>query len=112
MNDGFSLLAEIDAIDETMNDCLQAMDILSDKKALAEANYYRAKSNAAKALKDAHTPITHIQTVIKGLDGVNDKLQAFHSAEMEYANAKEALLVNKQRYKFKTELFKLEYGKE
>ena len=88
------------------------MSVLGERKALAEAQYYKVKADAARYLKDEGLPMTYITNSLKGERGVNEKLREYHKAEMEYANAKEALLVNKQRYKFKTELFKLEYGKE
>ncbi len=110
--DGFSILNDIELIDENMDKCLQAMEVLGERKALAEAEYYRVKADAARCMKDEGLAMTYITNTLKGQRGVNEKLKAFHSAEMSYSNAKEALLVNKQRYKHKTELFKLEYGKE
>lgn len=58
---------------------------------LAESRYYTAKADESFRLLEAGYANTFIQTVIKGRPGVAEAMSAYHSAEVEYKNANEAI---------------------
>ena len=67
------------------------------RSAYAEANYYRTKAVEAAKLKAAGTPVTYIETVIKGIEQVNDALLAYRLAEAENnADKLQNLLFNQE----------------
>lgn len=63
----------------------------------AEAAYYTAKTQACFELKEQGTPATLINSVVKGMPEVVEKMTAFHAAQVEYENAREARNVYKKR---------------
>lgn len=77
----------------------------------AEAAYYTAKDTEAFRLKDMGEPVTFIQTVIKGQPGVVEKLEAYHRAQVEYENAREARNCYKKRLDTLREEYSREWGR-
>jgi hypothetical protein len=74
----------------------------------AEADYYTAKANAAFRMKEDGYPVTFIETAIKGVGDVSHKMTAYHAAQVEYENAKEA----RQVYKRKLDVLREQYQRE
>lgn len=56
----------------------------------AEAAYYTAKAKAAFEMKEEGFPVTFIESVIKGVGSVSEAMTAYHAAQVEYENAREA----------------------
>jgi len=76
----------------------------------AESDYYTAKAYAAYALKEAGHPVTFISLVIKGMDEVEQAMSAYHAAEVEYENAREARNVWKKKLDTLREQYNREWG--
>lgn len=67
------------------------------RSAYAEAAYYKAKAMEAAKLKAENTPVTYIETIIKGVDSVNDALLAYRLAEAVHnADKLQNLLFNQE----------------
>ena len=67
------------------------------RSALAESHYYKVKAIEAAKLKADNTPVTFIETIIKGIDVVNDALLAYRLAEAEHnADKLQNLLYNQE----------------
>lgn len=75
---------------------------------LAEAEYYSQKSRTALAMKDDGYSATMIEMVIKGMPDVAEKMFAYHKAQVEYENAREARNV----YKKKLDTLREQYQRE
>lgn len=67
------------------------------EKSEAEARYYTVKARRAFALKEAGHPVTFITLVIKGDEEVNAAMRDFHAREVEYDNAREAVMCSKKK---------------
>ena len=78
----------------------------------AEADYYTAKANVSFSLKEEGNPVTFIQTVIKGIPEVCRAMSAYHAAEVEYENAREARNVWKKKLDTLREQYAREWGRE
>lgn len=106
----FDLWPEIqDAIHET--EILVAdMRDRGREKAEAEAHYYTIKAKRAFALKEAGQPVTFITLVIKGDEEVNDAMRKFHACEVEYDNAREAVMCAKKKLDTLREQMQREWG--
>lgn len=78
----------------------------------AEAAYYSAKANAAYSLKEEGNPVTFISLVIKGVGEVSKAMSAYHAAEVEYENAREARNVWKKKLDTLREQYQREWGRE
>lgn len=85
-------------------ECLRLLDLAlteakerGDRMVTAEADYYTAKATVAFALKEEHYPVTLIEMVVKGMPEVTEKMTAYHAAQVEYENAREARQVYKKK---------------
>lgn len=76
----------------------------------AEAEYYTAKSQESYELLEAGHANTFIQQVIKGRPKVCEKMAAYHAAEVEYENAREARNVWKKKLDTLREQYSREWG--
>lgn len=76
----------------------------------AEAAYYTAKAEAVFRLKGDGMPATLINAVIKGEAGVVDEMRAYHAAQVEYDNSREAINVYKKRLDTLREQYAREWG--
>lgn len=76
----------------------------------AEAHYYTAKANRVFELQEAGMSATAIQMVIKGDEKVQPAMSAYHAAQVEYENAKEARNVYKKRLDTLREEYAREWG--
>ena len=94
---GLDLWAEILDTQAALEDALKQTRQRGLAMAEAEAHYYTVKAHTAYDLKEAGQPSTFIALVIKGDPDVNEALEAFHRAEVEYENAREARNVYKKR---------------
>ena len=74
----------------------------------AEADYYTVKAQVSFALKEEGTPVTFIQTTVKGIPEVCRAMSAYHAAEVEYENAREARNV----WKKKLDTLREQYSRE
>lgn len=98
-----------------IEECMRLLDLSlkeakrrGDAKVKAEAEYYSAKARAAFELKELGYPVTLIEMTIKGQPEVTAKMTAYHAAEVEYENAREARNV----YKKKLDTLREEYARE
>ena len=98
-----------------MLECMALLDraLIESKKrgdvmVKAEADYYTQKAIAAFALKEEHYPVTFIEMVIKGVPEVSEKMTAYHAAQVEYENAKEARNI----FKKKLDTLREQYARE
>lgn len=98
-----------------IQECLRLLDLAlmeakkrGDAMVKAEADYYTAKAIAAFALKEENYPVTLIEMVIKGMPEVVGKMTAYHAAQVEYENAREA----RNCYKKKLDTLREEYQRE
>ena len=107
MND---LWSEIRETDRLMGVALSEAKKRGNTLWKAEASYYTAKAVACFDLKEQGYPATLISMVIKGYGDVPDKLSAYHAAQVEYDNAKEAVNVYKKRLSYLTEQYAREWG--
>jgi len=78
----------------------------------AEADYYTVKAQVSFALKEEGTPVTFIQTTVKGIPDVSRAMSAYHAAEVEYENAREARNVWKKKLDTLREQYAREWGRE
>lgn len=78
---------------------------------LAEAEYYSAKAEAVYRLKGDGMPATLVMAVVKGEEEVAAKMAAFHAAQVEYENAREARNVYKKRLDTLREQYAREWGR-
>lgn len=83
-----------------------------DRFVKAEAEYYSAKARAAFKLKEDGYPVTFIETVIKGVPSVSEKMTEYHAAQVEYENAREARNVYKKKLDTLREQYEREWGRE
>lgn len=98
-----------------IQECMRLLDLAlkeakkrGDARVKAEAEYYTAKSQMAFALKEDGYPVTLIEMTVKGMPGVVEKMTAYHAADVEYENAREARNV----YKKKLDTLREEYSRE
>lgn len=98
-----------------IQECIRLLDLAlaeakerGSKYVLAEAAYYSAKAEAAFSMKEDGYPVTFIETVIKGVPSVAEKMTAYHAAQVEYENAREA----RQVYKKKLDTLREEHQQE
>lgn len=78
---------------------------------LAEAEYYSAKAEAVYRLKGDGMPATLVMAVVKGEREVAEKMAAFHAAQVEYENAREARNVYKKKLDTLREQYAREWGR-
>lgn len=76
----------------------------------AKADYYTVKANTSFAMREEGTPVTFIQTVVKGVPEVCRAMSAFNAAEVEYENAREARNVWKKKLDTLREQYAREWG--
>ena len=62
-----------------------------------ESEYYTAKAQESFELLEAGYANTYIQTVVKGRPKVCEAMSAYHAAQVEYENAREARNVWKKK---------------
>lgn len=98
-----------------IEECMDLLDLAlveakkrGDAMVKAEADYYTAKANAAFRMKEDGYPVTFIETAIKGVGEVSHKMSAYHAAQVEYENAREARNV----YKKKLDTLREQYARE
>ena len=103
-----SLWNEIEEVTRLLDMSLKEARERGAKCVLAEAEYYSAKAQVAFALKEDNYPVTLIEMVIKGVPEVCEKMTAYHAAQVEYENAKEARLC----YKKKLDTLREQYQRE
>lgn len=77
---------------------------------LAEAEYYSAKARKVFDLKEEGMPATLICQVVKGDPEVCMRMTAYHAAQVEYENAREARNVYKKRLDYLREQYAREWG--
>lgn len=94
----------MDLLDRALLECKERGMVM----VAAEAEYYSAKSEAIYALKEDKMPATLIVAVVKGTMAVAPKMMAYHAAEVEYENAREARNV----YKKKLDVLREQYQRE
>lgn len=104
---------------EQITHCMRMLDTAlleckSRGKAMvaAEAVYYTAKAQESFDLLEAGHTNTYIQTVIKGRPKVCEAMTAYHAAEVEYENAREARNVWKKKLDTLREEYAREWGRE
>jgi len=78
----------------------------------AEADYYTAKDRESFRMLEAGYANTYINTVIKGRPSVSEAMSAYHAAEVEYENAREARNVWKKKLDTLREEYSREWGRE
>lgn len=98
-----------------IQECTRLLDLAlkeardrGNRYVIAEAEYYSAKAEAAFSMKEEGYPVTFIETAIKGVPSVAEKMTAYHAAQVEYENAREARNV----YKKKLDTLREEYARE
>ena len=101
-----------------IQECMRLLDLaLKEAKVRgaamvkAEADYYTAKAQVAFALKEQGTPVTLIEMTVKGVPEVTEKMTAYHAAQVEYENAREARNVFKKRLDTLREEYAREWGR-
>lgn len=77
---------------------------------LAEAEYYSAKAEAVYRLKGDGMPATLVMAVVKGEQEVAEKMAAYHAAQVEYENAREARNVYKKKIDTLREQYARDWG--
>lgn len=97
------------------DECIRLLDVaLMEAKARgrrlveAEAAYYSAKAHETFELLEQGYANTTVQGVIKGQDKTGVAMRAYHAAQVEYDNAKEAINV----YKLKLRSLEAEIERE
>lgn len=103
-----------------IRECMRLLDLalIESKKrgqemVLAEARYYTAKANEVLRLKnEEQMPATLIPLVVKGSQAVVGAMQAYHQAQVDYENAREARNVYKKELDTLREEYEREYVKE
>lgn len=103
-----SLWNEIEEVTRLLDLSLMEARERGAKCVLAEAEYYSTKARVAFELKEANYPVTLIEMTIKGVPEVCEKMTAYHAAQVEYENAKEA----RQCYKKKLDTLREQYARE
>lgn len=100
---------------QEIEECMRLLDLAlkeakerGDRYVIAEAEYYSAKARAAFEMKEDGYPVTFIETVVKGVPSVAEKMSEYHAAQVEYENAREARNV----YKKKLDTLREEYARE
>lgn len=76
----------------------------------AEAAYYTVKAEESFRLLEAGHANTYISNVIKGRPNVCEAMSAYHAAEVEYENAREARNVWKKKLDTLREQYQREWG--
>ena len=76
----------------------------------AEADYYTRKAEASFRLLEEGYANTLIQTVVKGVPEVNEAMRAYHAAQVEYENAREARQVIKKKHDALREQYSREWA--
>lgn len=102
------LWSEIEEVTRLLDLSLVEAKKRGDAMVRAEAEYYSAKARAAFDLKEDGYAVTLIEMVIKGMPEVVGKMTAYHAAQVEYENAKEARNV----YKKKLDALREQYARE
>lgn len=102
------LWVEIEEVTRLLDLSLKEAKKRGDAMVRAEAEYYSAKARAAFDLKEDGYPVTLIEMVIKGMPEVVGSMTAYHAAQVEYENAREARNV----YKKKLDTLREEYARE
>ncbi len=81
-----------------IEECIRLIDIALKEAKLRgtvmvekELAYYSAKADASYRMLQEGFANTYIQTVIKGVEGVNEAMGEYHKAEVLYRNANEAI---------------------
>lgn len=107
MND---LWSEIRETDRLMGVALSEAKKRGNVLWKAEADYYTEKARVCFELKEEGNSAAFISMVLKGYGSVPEKLSAYHAAQVEYDNAKEAVNVYKKRLTYLTEQYSREWG--
>ena len=105
---GGDLWGEIQEVTRLLDLSLKEAKERGNRYVLAEAAYYSAKAQTAFAMKEEGYPVTFIETVIKGVPEVAQAMSAYHAAQVEYENAREARNV----YKKKLDTLREQYARE
>ena len=105
-----NLWAEIRETDRLMDLALSEAKKRGNALWKAEAEYYTAKAKAAFDLKEQGMSASMIAMVIKGLPSVSGPMSAYHAAQVEYDNAKEAVNVYKKRLTYLNEQYAREWN--
>lgn len=105
------LWGEICAVQRMLDTALSESKRRGEAMVLAEAEYYSAKSVAVYRLKGDGMPATLVMAVVKGEQEVAGKMAAFHAAQVEYENAREARNVYKKKLDTLREQYAREWGR-
>lgn len=105
-----NLWEEIEDTMRLLDKALREAKSRGDRYVAAEAAYYSAKARAAFSLKEDGYPVTFIETVIKGVPSVAEKMTDYHAAQVEYENAREARNVYKKKLDTLREQYAREWG--
>lgn len=97
MHDGFTLNQAIEDSLDHVEQCIEEMHQLSEKKAAARRDYRIAKAAQIIAERAAGTPATITQDIVNGKTDVADKKFALECAEGEYDANYQAVLYWKKR---------------
>ena len=81
-----------------------------ERMVLTEAAYYTQKANTTFELYEQGYPATLVQQAVKGSPEVAAKMSAYHAAQVEYENAREARNVYKKRLDTLREQYAREWG--
>lgn len=105
------LWEEIRAVIGMLDTALAEARRRGEAMVLAEAEYYSAKAEAVYRLKGDGMPATLVMAVVKGERDVAEKMAAFHAAQIEYENAREARNVYKKKLDTLREQYAREWGR-
>ena len=105
------LWGEICAVMGMLDTALLEAKKRGEAMVLAEAEYYSAKAEAVYSLKGDGMPATLVMAVVKGEQEVAEKMAAFHAAQIEYENAREARNVYKKKLDTLREQYAREWGR-
>ena len=105
------LWGEIRAVLGMLDTALSESKKRGEAMVLAEAEYYSAKAEAVYRLKGDGMPATLVMAVVKGEREVAGKMAAFHAAQIEYENAREARNVYKKKLDTLREQYAREWGR-
>lgn len=103
-----SLWAEIEECTRLLDLALKEAGERGNRFVLAEAAYYTQKTITTFELKEEGYNASMIALIIKGMPEVAAKMQAYHRAQVEYENAREARNI----YKKKLDTLREQYQRE
>lgn len=91
-------LTEMWQVQELLDEALERSGEVGLEAAVAEAEYHRARSEAALRMKRQGYPATVVQIAVDGLPKVSQKLEDWRKSQVMYEQAREARNVLKKRY--------------